>query len=451
MELTETPPLSVGARNGSSDRRRAVKEVLTGAFFWLSAFYFVYCARPEDWVPGLKYIPLAKITGLFAFIALMMSMGRAKRGLKDLPLEARYLVALVSTCFVAALTSPVWPGGSFSHTIIFAKVCLAWILTFLLVTSFQRFRQLIYIQASSVAVIALVSLIKGHSKPRLDGVLGGIYSNPNDLAFAIVLSLPFCLAFLLTAKSMGRRLLWVVGMLAMLAALFLTASRAGFIDLVISGAVCLWHFGIRGKRPQLIVTAVLVSSVLLATAGGLLRARFMALTGDGVDPTVQSAYGSYEARKLLLKKALNGIKDHPLLGVGPHCFANYSGMWVEVHDAYLQIGVEAGIPALILYLLFFRRAFVNLKKLRKRRDLDTHTTLFVGALHSSLIGFVIGAIFAPEAYQYFPYFSVAQVCVLMAIVKERDEAAAPEPSQPPRRRERIYARNGGQHAVPSFR
>jgi len=31
-------------------------------FFWLSAFYFVYCARPEDWIPGLAYIPLAKFT-----------------------------------------------------------------------------------------------------------------------------------------------------------------------------------------------------------------------------------------------------------------------------------------------------------------------------------------------------------------------------------------------------
>jgi len=29
------------------------KEGLSGAFFWLSAFYFVYCARPEDWIPGL--------------------------------------------------------------------------------------------------------------------------------------------------------------------------------------------------------------------------------------------------------------------------------------------------------------------------------------------------------------------------------------------------------------
>ena len=25
-----------------------------GAFFWLSAFFVVYCARPEDWIPGMQ-------------------------------------------------------------------------------------------------------------------------------------------------------------------------------------------------------------------------------------------------------------------------------------------------------------------------------------------------------------------------------------------------------------
>jgi hypothetical protein len=84
------------------------KEGLSGAFFWLSAFYFVYCARPEDWIPGLAYIPLAKFTGLFAFVALLLSAGRTKRRFRDLPQEGRYLVALVCLLIPSALLSPVW-------------------------------------------------------------------------------------------------------------------------------------------------------------------------------------------------------------------------------------------------------------------------------------------------------------------------------------------------------
>jgi O-antigen ligase len=426
------------------------KEVLSGAFFWLGAFYFVYCARPEDWVPGMSYLPLAKITSILALLALTMSFGEMKLGARHIPTEGKYLGLMIGWMFVASVTSPVWPSGSLLRTLDFSKVWIAWVLTYLLVTTFARLRRLLFIQAGSVAVVAAVSVIKGRHTARLEGVLNGIYSNSNDLAFAIVLALPFCLAFLLTAKSLLRKLAWAGVMLVMCAALFLTASRAGFIDFVISGGVCLWYFGVKGKRPQLVAGALLVLSCLFIGFGGLLKARFMAILGSDLDPTVQSAYGSYEERKFLYYKSTEAILHHPLLGVGPHCFANYSGIWKVVHNAYLQIGAEAGIPALILYLLFLGSAFKNLKKLRRRPDLDVHTTLFVGALHSSLIGFVVGALFAPSGYNFFPYFAVAQTSVLMAIVRETDASVvAPELVKEPRHIG-IYARNQRTKPIPSI-
>jgi O-antigen ligase len=108
-----------------------------------------------------------------------------------------------------------------------------------------------------------------------------------------------------------------------------------------------------------------------------------------------------------------------------HNFVTYSGRWKEVHSSYLQMGVEGGIPALVIYLAFFGYGFKNLRELRKRRKtLDRDFVLCVGALHSSLVGFIVGAFFAPEAYQFFPYFAVAQTSVLWAIVREQQK---PEP------------------------
>jgi O-antigen ligase len=411
------------------------KEVLRGAFFWLSAFYLVYCARPEDWIPGLKYIPLAKVTSLFALLALIMSVGKTSRTFRNLPKEGRYLIALIGLLIPSALLSPVWKGGAFFHALDFAKVAVAWVLTFLVVTSFARLRRIIFIQAASVAIIAVVSIAKGYNTPRLEGVLGGIYANPNDLAFAIALSLPFCLAFLLQTRSLLRKAVWTFCILIMAAALFLTVSRGGFIEFVIAGTVCLWHFGVKGRRPHLIVAAALVGVALLALAGGRLKGRFLAISGDEIHSGLdQSAYGSYEERRELMIKSLQGMAHYPILGVGVHNFVNYSGRWKQVHNSYLQIGVEGGIPALILYLMFFWSGFANLKRLRRRRDLDPETTLFVGALHSSLVGFVVGALFAPEAYQFFPYFAVAQTSVILAIVQEQEPAAVPsvELSKPSR-------------------
>jgi hypothetical protein len=358
---------------------------LSRPFFWLSAFYFVYCARPEDWIRVLGYVPLAKITAVFALLGLLSSLGKTQRKFRDLPRESNYLLAMIGVLFVSALLSPIWKAGALGHTLDFAKIYMLWVLTFLLVTDFLRLRRIIFIQSGSVAVISIVSLILGHNRPRLEGVIGGIYSNPNDLAFAIVLTLPLCLAFLLSAKGVLVRLCWTGAILIMGFTLFKTASRAGFIDLVISGTVCLWHFGVKGRRLYLLVASGLIMTFLLIVAGGPLASRMMAISGRADNQEEGKAYGSY-----------------------------------------LQIAVEGGIPSLIFYLLFFGTGFRNLRKLRRRRDLDVQTTLFVGGLHSSMIGFVVGALFAPEAYQFFPYFSVAYTSVLVALIGEHEQASEPQ-------------------------
>jgi O-antigen ligase len=225
-------------------------------------------------------------------------------------------------------------------------------------------------------------------------------------------------------------------MLAMLVAIFLTASRAGFIDLVISGSVCLYYFGIKGKRFYLIVATGLVGVVVMGAFGGKLYDRFTALSGDST--TEESAYESYEARKYLMVRAVDAIEHYPILGLGVRDFSPYSGVWHDVHMTYLQICAEGGIAVLILYLMFFWRAFMNLRILHKKKNLDPDIVLFVGALQSSLVGFAVGALFAPEAYQFFPYFAVAFTATLLQTVKEKEQEQAPGSALPPPKKPRHF-------------
>jgi len=442
-----------------SQRFALKKEPLAGAFFWLSAFYVAYCARPTDWIPGLGSVPVVKISGIFALLALLMSAGRSRRRLRDLPREAIYFFAIICLLFVSALVNPIWKGGAFFGTLDFSKALVAWVLIYLVITSFTRLRRLIFIQSASVAVITLVSVVKGRSHPRLEGVIGGIYSNPNDLAFAIVLSLPFCFAFLLSTHSVPRKLAWAAAMLVMCLALFMTASRGGFIDLAVTGAVCLWVFGIKGKRIHLIVAAALVVLVIGVAGGGKLKERFYAISANNVNNDMdESAWGSYQERRHLITQSLKGAVNYPI-GMGVGNFTVYSGSWREVHVAYLQILVEGGFASLVLYLLFFARGFSNLKKLRRMPVHDPEIDLLSGALYATLVGFIVGAFFAPEAYQYFPYFAVAYTSVLLAIVKEREAegsaAALPNQTQPkwrprPRVGDRAPIRGGAGPRIPAL-
>ena len=83
------------------------------------------------------------------------------------------------------------------------------------------------------------------------------------------------------------------------------------------------------------------------------------------------------------------------------------------------------------------------------KNLDEHTVLFVGALHSSLIGFVVGALFAPEAYQFFPFFAVAFTSTLLQTLKEREREPGTAPPSPnkPRHFLEVYADHGTTGAV----
>ena len=405
-------------------KARAQRERTSMAFVFMCGFYLVYCLRPEDWLPALAVVPMAKITAIAAILAFVFGGVKRKRGLRNLPPESFALLAMVGILMLSALFSPVWKGGALSHTLDFAKVYIAFVLTFLLLTDLPKLRRIIFIQAASVPAVCVLSLIRGRDLPRLEGALGGIYSNPNDLAFAIVLSLPFCLMFLLSARGAVKKLLWTAAMLVMVAALFKTASRGGLITLAVSGTVCLWHFGVKGKRFALVAGSAIIVLLFFVFAGSTLRDRLSSIWNSDEDSQqAQVARASYDERWFTTRKALEGIERYPILGIGVQNFEVYSTVWHEVHTAYLQIGVEGGIFSLCLYLFFFGRGFRNLRLLGKRKDLPPNAVLLRGALHSSLVGFVVGALFSPEAYQFFPYFAVAYTSALLAYVREGDRAA----------------------------
>jgi hypothetical protein len=423
-----------------------------GAFFWLSAFFVVYCTRFQDFIPGFQYLPVAKIPAILAMWGLFTSLGKTKRTFKDLPKMTNLLLYILLLLYVGAFLSPIWKGGALIHTIDFSKIYVCWVLVFLIITTFARLKRIIFIQAFSVVLVCLAVIIKGHDVPRLNQVLGGFYSNPNDLAFAVVLSLPYALAFMVSAKNAVSKGFWLFGMFLMVTVIFLTASRAGFIDLVCSYCVTLYFIAIKGKRFWLIAASGLLLVIIAPTAGGKLYDRFSAISGSG--GAEKSAYESYEARKYLMLRAIDCMEHYPILGVGVRNFQVYSLVWHDVHMTYLQIGAEGGVPVLLLYLLFFWRDFQNMSAIQRMKNVDPEARLFAGALIGSQVGFVVGALFAPEAYQFFPYFAAAFTATLLQTMKEQQKdggSAAPPPTKKRHHFLEVYADRATTGAVSPVR
>lgn len=393
-------------------RRASRREPLGGAYFWLILFMVVYCARPEDWVPGLATIPLAKITGVLAVIALVLALGQVRQ---RLPRESIYLILLGAQL---CLTVPfaIWRGGAFQQVLEFLKVVVIVTVMVLVVRTAKRLRWLLFVQASSVATVAVVSVWKGRLlRGRLEGVLNGNYSNSNDLAISIVLGLPLCLVFLFRSRSKLRKAAWGAAMLVMMYGVFRTSSRTGLIALCVAAVVCLWEFAIRGRRRYLLVVVAIAGIAFWIYAGRGVRGRMDATLHDTSRPSGESAYQSAQARWDLLVKSLKVTASHPLFGIGPGNFPIVSGMWRVTHNSYTQMSAEAGIPALILYVLILWRGFDNLRAVKKLARGPGEARLLAGALHASLAAFLVASFFASYAYQFGTFFLVGYTTVLYRI------------------------------------
>jgi len=384
--------------------RKASSNALAGAYLWLVAFFVVGAGRPQDFIRGLSTIPLAKITGLLALIALVPAIGKAR---PKFAREMIYLFLLLGQLGLAALFSPVWRGGALQTVMDFSKVVPVAMVMILVVSTFKRFRLLLFIQSAFAGVGAALSVWQEtHPGGRLQGVFSS-NTNSNYLALSMAISLPLCLVFLFQSRSRLRKAAWAMLMLVMTYAIFLTASRSGLLALIAVTLVCVWEFAVRGRRRYLIAIVTLAGIVFsLYASQGLMRR---------LSSQDESAEESSRQRQELLTKSLKVTAEHPLFGVGPGNFTVVSGVWRVTHNAYTQMSSEGGLPALLLYLLILWSGFANVRSIKRMGG--QKLTTFASGLKASLVGVVVGGFFTSLAYESDGYCLVFFTTVLYQIAR----------------------------------
>lgn len=384
---------------------------LMGAFAAVQGFVLLYWIRPADWVPGMSRVPLAKIAGGLALLALLASARHLRR---ESPRELTLLALLAGQLLLSAAASPVWKGGALQHVMDFAKVLVIFLVVTLALNSARRLRQVLALQAGSIALIAAVTIWKSELVAgRLAGAVAGAFSDPNDLALTVVISLPLALALALLSRNWFWKIFWPAVAVVMGLAVLLTGSRGGYLALAAAAAAGLWEFAIRGQRKYLLAWAVAGGAVLWLVCGGLLAGRIQGVLSP--DESVQQ-------RQELFWRSLQVTAKYPLFGVGAGNFEQTSGNWHVTHNSYTQMSAEGGIPALILYAMILGCGFRNL--LGAKRLARRHGTLGVlaRALLASLTAFAVGSAFLSMAYEFFPYLLVAYTTALLELARRGSNA-----------------------------
>ncbi|PYX37707.1 MAG: hypothetical protein DMG81_13475 [Acidobacteria bacterium] len=421
----------------------------TLAYRALVLFSLFYFFRPEDFIPGLAILPWSKISGAIALLALVFGVKRRDRG--KLPLECKILLVLLLHMILTVFTA-AWRGGALDTVINrFSKGVIVALLLALVITKIRELRTLLYIQAFAVALVTIASIIVHHTTDgRLMGIQRGILENPNDLAMNIAINFPLCMGFLFAAKGGLRKAMWAFFMIWLLVGLVATYSRSGMIAMMITAIICIWEFGVKGRRYLLVGGTVILGVVAVAglVAFPKYRQRIESLVrrpaaGSLVGGTMEAhGEGSLEARTELLKESVSIMLHNPIFGVGPGNFPAVTHQWRVAHNTYTELGAEAGVPALVLFIALLVTSMRRIKRVYKMPGYaqDPDIRIWASSLYAALAGYAAGAMFASTEYNLFPYFLVGYICALSTIASKpvEPQAAGNDPQ-------------GGSHQEPGYK
>ncbi|HEX5055612.1 MAG TPA: O-antigen ligase family protein [Gammaproteobacteria bacterium] len=409
----------------------------------LMAFTFVLIIAPQTLFPVLASLRVALIAAGVAMMSYLFNRFVRHRPLVDFSREIT-LAACLLGWVVITLPLSYWPGGSVSYLLnIYAKtLVIFWLLTQVINTAPR-----LGFAAWSLSLMALPLAVSGIShfaegkfmaESRIVGYDAPLTGNPNDLALTLNLILPLSIGLFLSrlGKPWLRGLLLVSIGLSVLGVIA-TYSRGGFLTLAsifVMYVSALWR---RPRERHWALLALLLAFFALPFLPGDYVERLSTITNIEAD-----ASGSAQERWGVSMAALEYMLFHPAVGAGLGmdvlALNELRGpAWKEVHNVYLQYGVDLGIPGLMLFIMLLRAALRSARQAQQTaRALagDAPAGLFYLAesLRISLIAFAVAAFFHPVGYHfYFYYFAgLAVACRSIAARTAAPTQGTPAAAQP---------------------
>jgi hypothetical protein len=176
----------------------------------------------------------------------------------------------------------------------------------------------------------------------------GELHDPNEVALTIAAAgIALLIAFALRKKRAGGQLAMVLGVMLLLATVWLTRSRGGLVAaMLVPGVYVFRRFGLRAVIP------LVLAAVALLVLGGRSDA---------------SASVSTHLRYEAWSAGLDMLKQNPFFGVGPRMFTDYH--YLTAHNTYVLTLAELGVVGMFLFVallyLCFKTLYVGMKELAR--------------------------------------------------------------------------------------
>lgn len=382
---------------------------------WFGVIVFI---APQAFVPGVSELGVGKIViflALFSYARFAFAQGRLNiaQG-SELKFVAWFLLlSLVSVSFSR------WPGGSLQFFMDFAwKAGVLFFLVANLMTSAERAQQLCWTFVLFAAVNSFIGLqhwsagnMMAGATNRIEGGFAPLASNPNDLGLLLDICLPLIWYAYRIAKTAVARYAALLAVVTSAAVVVVTFSRGAFLCLLAVAGMFVWNRS-HGRRVQILVLIAVLLPVIVAVLPAGYSDRMLSIFYGDMDET-----GSREHRIQLMVNGVTSMIEHPLgVGLGMSILASldYGTGWAEIHNAYLQVGVELGILGFVLYILLVWKTYQGLTTIEQSTDQNISDLAF--AIRLSIIAYAVGAFFAPVAYNLYFFYPGGMAVALKSAV-----------------------------------
>lgn len=332
----------------------------------------------------------------------------------------RYVLCF-TVWMVLSLPFSVWKGGTFG---VLTNQWWPSLVVFMaaagLIADYHQYRLSVTVMAIAIFVLSIFCLHYGTMDTgRLWMANRSRFANPNDMAQAMLIGIPFWVALSKKSASPVVKLVCGLVLLTMTYIISKTGSRGAMISFGVLYLVMLYHATAIGKARLLLLGGLFLCSAL-AFLPSALKDRYKTLFSEdkaeaaetGEAGMLNSAVTSVESRQHLLRQSLILTAKHPLFGVGAGQFpvaendlsmaqGKKKGSWLGTHNSFTQVASEMGLPGAFFYLSIFfwslRMTNSIYKEAKDHREL-VEIASHAEALFLSLVCLAITDLFIHVAY-----------------------------------------------------
>lgn len=412
----------------SSSTRPLPAQRITGLHWALAGLILISIGRVHDHVPGLAAFRPALLLTVIALGLALLSPGRLRIDNLFNTAPAR----LFGLFLLAVLLSAVFGISTGASAQFLATIFTPVAITFLiLLTSIRNLSDIAFFSTAfsfAVFLVAIASIFLAEPY-YVDGYWrqGGVgMYDPNDVGVVFMTGLPFAVVLLRSQRTF-LKLLGAATCLGILVSLVLSASRGGFLGLVVCGAAILFLSpGLTWGRKLFLAIAPILLMALLAPEG--YWRQMSTIVSAQEDYNITSETG----RVAIWTRGLGFVQEYPVFGVGPSNFqraawelsdAGRTGLQgvplfdLSPHNTFLQVWSEIGTLGLTFWIGMIGVSMILLLRLRQRlraRGMDQRHPqygqlyLLASYLPASFIGFSATSFFVTHAYT--PIFYILLAC-----------------------------------------